>query len=57
MNLSASKLVTTTHRQHGLPVVTGNAHAEISAAPLWSKVQAFTLSRPLRRALGYYAVC
>ena len=34
MNLSASKLVTTTDRQHGLPVVTGNAHAEISAAPL-----------------------
>ena len=34
MNLSASKLVTTTYRQHGLPVVTGNAHAEISAAPL-----------------------
>jgi hypothetical protein len=34
MNLCASKMVTTTYRQLGLPVVTGNAHAEISAAPL-----------------------
>ncbi len=34
MNLPASKLVTTTYRQHGLPVVTGYANAEVSAAPL-----------------------
>ncbi len=34
MNRTAPKLVTTTYRQHGLPVVTGYANAEISAAPL-----------------------
>ena len=57
MTPPASKLVTTTYRQHGLPVVTGIANAKIKCGSSLSKVQAFTLSRPLRRAFGYYAVC
>ena len=48
MNCFTPKLVTTTYRHHGLPVVTGDASIEISATPLCQRFIRDDLSLTLR---------